>query len=146
MFAPCGNKFFPDSMAKTILCTTNFSTSSRHAVQWAVNLARQLKAHVTILYTYRLIKSQNGEAVQLKKKIEEEAMQHFADLEQDVLEGQNISYDFRIEVGFMTDRVEHMLQKTPVNFLVMDKEMSAKNKESFEELVEHIKIPLVIVP
>ncbi len=133
-------------MAKTILCTTNFTDSSKHAVQWAVNLARQLKAHVTILYTYRLIKSQNGEAVQLKRKIEEEAMQHFADLEQDILEGQNISYDFRMEVGFVTDRVEQLIQKTPINFLVMDKEMSSKNKESFEELVENIRIPLVIVP
>ncbi|HEX5171820.1 MAG TPA: universal stress protein [Cyclobacteriaceae bacterium] len=134
-------------MAKTILCTTNFSASSKHAVQWAVNLARQLKAHVTILYTYRLIKSHNGEAVALKKQIEKEALQHFEDLEQDILEGQNVSYDFRIEIGFVTDRIEQLIQKTPVTFLVMDKEqMSANNKESFEELVEQIKIPLVIVP
>lgn len=82
----------------------------------------------------------------MKKKIEEEALQHFADLEQDILEGQNISYDFRMEVGFVTDRVEYLIQKTPINFLVMDKEMSSKNKESFEELVENIRIPLVIVP
>jgi len=133
-------------MAKTILYTTNFSNSSNHALKWAVTLAKQLKAHITILYTYRLIKSQNGEVIQMKKKIEEEALRNFATLEHDLLTNQNISYDFRMEVGFMNDRVEHFTRKVPINFLVMDREMSTENRESFDELVEHITVPLVIVP
>ena len=133
-------------MAKTILYTTNFSNSSKHALQWAITLARQLKAHITILYTYRLIKSNNSEVIQLKKKIEEDALHKFATLEHDLLSNQNISYDFRMEVGFMNDRVHQLTQKVPINFLVMDREMSTENKESFDELVEQIRIPLVIVP
>jgi hypothetical protein len=133
-------------MAKTILYTTNFSDSSNHALKWAVTLAKQLKAHITILYTYRLIKSQNGEVIQMKKKIEEKALRNFATLEHELLANQNISYDFRMEVGFMNDRVEHFTQKVPINFLVMDREMSTENRESFDKLVEHITVPLVIVP
>jgi hypothetical protein len=133
-------------MTATILCTINFSDSSRHALQWTIDLARQLKAHITILYTYRLIKSQQSEIVGMKRKIEEEALMNFKTLEHEFLEGQNISYDFLMEVGFINDRVERLLQKTSINLLVMDREMSANNKESFDELVEQTRIPLVIVP
>jgi hypothetical protein len=82
----------------------------------------------------------------MKRKIEEEALKNFKTLELEFLEGQNISYDFLMEVGFVNDRVERLLQKTSINFLVMDREMSANNKESFDELVEQTRIPLVIVP
>lgn len=133
-------------MTATILCTVNFSDSSKHALQWAIDLARQLKAHITILYTYRLIKSKQGETVGMKRRIEEEALKNFETLEHEFLAGQNISYDFRVEVGFVNDRVEQLVQKTNINFLVMDREMSSNNKESFDELVEQIRIPLVIVP
>jgi hypothetical protein len=133
-------------MLETILCTTNFSDSSRHALQWAITEARQQHAHITILFTYRLIKPKNGEIIQIKKKMEKEAMLKFSKLEKEILLNKNISYDFRMEVGFINDRVELFIKKTPIKFLVMDKETSAINKESFEALVAYIKVPLVIVP
>lgn len=133
-------------MPETILYTTNFSDSSRHALEWAVTEALQQSAHITILFTYRLIKSKNGEIIQIKKKIEEEALLKFSKLESEMLLNKNISYDFRMEVGFINDRVEFFMKKNPTKFLVIDKEMSDKNKESFEALIEQMKVPLVIMP
>lgn len=133
-------------MTKGILCTTDFSASSRNAVEWAVSLAQHLKAPLTILHTYRLIRGHNGEVVQMKRKMEEEARQKFSVLEAETLKDKGISYNFKIEVGFVADRIEEHSRKNPLSFLVMDKSMSTGNKESFDELVKQAQIPLVIVP
>lgn len=136
----------PNAMANTILCTINLPESSKEAVQWAVTMAQQLKVHLTILYTYRLIQSQSGEVVQLKKRIEEDAYKQFLDIEKELLIGRGISYDFRTEVGFIADRIEDHAKKNNLNFLVIDKNVSSRSKETFEELMEHIQVPTLVVP
>lgn len=133
-------------MAKTILCTIDFSDSSKQAVEWAVTIARQLKAHLTVLYTYRLLHARNGEVLQLKKKMEDDAQQHFVQLEKDLLRDKGITYDFRTEVGFVSDRIEDHAKKNNLNFLVMDKNISTKSKENFDELMEHLNVPTLLVP
>ena len=132
-------------MTNGILCTTDFSESSKEALKWSISLAKKLGSSLTILYTYRLFK-QNGEAVAMKKKMEEEATRNFKQLEKEMLQGTGIIYNFKTEVGFVSDRVEDHAKKNSISFLVMGKNMTTGNKETFEELVGHIKIPLVIVP
>jgi nucleotide-binding universal stress UspA family protein len=136
----------PNAMANTILCTINLPESSKEAVQWAVTMAQQLKVHLTILYTYRLIQSQAGEVVQLKKRIEEDAYKQFLDIEKELLIGRGISYDFRTEIGFIADRIEDHAKKNNLNFLVIDKNVSSRSKETFEELMEHIQVPTLVIP
>jgi hypothetical protein len=128
------------------LCTIDFSNASRQALVWAIDMAQKLNMHLTILYTYRLIHSPDGNVVQMKRKLEEEAAQKFAQLEKDLLLGRKVSYDFRTEVGFVADRVENHTRQHPISFLVMDKNMSTANNETFEELFDHVHVPLVIVP
>jgi nucleotide-binding universal stress UspA family protein len=129
-----------------ILCAIDFSESSRQALRWAVSTARQLKAHLTLLYTYRLMHSRNGEAVQLKKDMEKQAALNFASLEKQYLAGQGISYDFIVEVGFIADRLEDQVRKNSIGLLVVDKNMSSASKETFDEILDNIHVPLVIVP
>jgi hypothetical protein len=128
------------------LCTIDFSNASRQALVWAIDMAQELSMHLTILYTYRLIHSPDGNVVLMKKKLEEEAAQKFTQLEKDLLLGRELSYEFRTEIGFMADRVENHTRQYPISFLVMDKNMSTSSKEIFDELFEHIHVPLVIVP
>ena len=135
----------PNTMAKTILCTIDLSESSKQAIQWAVTMALQLKAHLTVLYTYRLI-ARSGEIVQLKRQIEQEAQAQFQQLEKLYLEGRGISYDFRTEVGFVSDRIEDHAKKNNLNFVVMDKNLSADNNETFSEMMQHIHVPTLLVP
>lgn len=132
-------------MTNAILYATDFSDSSKEALEWTIRLAKQLKSHLTILYTYRLLK-QNGEVLFIKKKMEDEGLRSFKALEKELLEGTGISYDFKTEVGFIDDRIEEHTKKNKLSFLVMGKSMSIRNKESFDELVENLQTPLVIVP
>lgn len=132
-------------MITEILCTTDFSDSSNVALKWSIGLARNLGAHLTILYTYRLFK-QNGEAVTMKRIIEKEAAKNFGALESELLSGSGIEYEFKTEVGFMADRIGAHAKKKDIGFLVMGKTMSTANKEIFDDLVAHLNVPLVIVP
>jgi hypothetical protein len=132
-------------MTDGILCTIDFTDSSKKALNWSVKLCKKLKCHLTVLYTYRLFK-QNGEAIPLKKQMEEEAVKNFALLEKEILAGKGVGYDFKMEVGFIDDRIEEHARKNKLSFLVMDKGMSLRNKESFDDLVKQLEIPLVIVP
>lgn len=132
-------------MNTEIVCITDFSDSSNDALKWSIDLAKKLDAHLTMLYTYRLFK-QNGEAIAMKKIIEEEASKNFGTLENELLTGTGIKYDFRPEIGFVSDRIVEHAKRRNISFLVIGKSMTSSNKEIFDDLVEHIRVPLVIVP
>ena len=133
-------------MSHRILCTIDFSESSLHALRWAVSLARQFDGHLTILYTYRLIKPTSGHALEMKKKIEEDSLLHFQAIEKEYLSDPMLSYDFQMEIGFMADRIQDQLRHHYVSFLVMDKSLHTANKEMFDELVARLSVPLVLIP
>jgi K+-sensing histidine kinase KdpD len=133
-------------MDNTILCTIDFSEASKDVLRYAVNLSKQFKSHITVLYTYRLFNSQNGALIEMRKKMEESAKQNFTMLEKEILAGSGVSYDFKVEVGFVSNRVEEYAKKNGVSFLVMGKKMNGSSKESFDELAENLNVPLVIVP
>src|SRR5688572_25201429 len=132
-------------MNNAILCTIDFSEASKDVLKYAVKLSKQFNSHITVLYTYRLLSSLKGEAVEVKKKIEEQARKNFSLLEQEILAGR-VSYDFKVEVGFVSNRVKEYAKTNGVIFLVIGKKMNGSSKESFDELAENIQVPLVIVP
>lgn len=141
------NRLFVDTdMTKGILCSIDFSESSKDALRWSVSLAKMLNTKLTVLYTYRLLNSTNGEVTDLKRKIEENASRNFQAFEQEVLIGQGVKYDFKIEVGFVSNRVKDYAKKNGVSFVVMGSKMNSTNKESFDELAESVHVPLVIIP
>jgi len=134
-------------MSLSILCVIDFSESSKKALEWAVENARTYQSHLTVLYPYRLNHLKNGENIMaLRRKIEDEANQNFKILENDLLLNKHISYDFKTEVGFVADRVEEHSKNHPINFLVIDKSIRTSNKESFDDLMENMQVPLVIIP
>lgn len=142
----CKVKSATESTVKTILCTVDFSESTRHSLEWAVSMARHMRAHLSILYIYRLIQPLPGEIINIKKIIEQEATQKFEILEKEYLQHTGIPYDFKIEVGFVSDRIEDRAKNNSLDFVVMDKAMKSNNNESFEELIEHIHVPMLLVP
>lgn len=129
-----------------ILCLVDFSESSNRALQWAVQMAHVLQAHITVLHVFRLLQSKNGEALMLKKAKEADAISHFIELERSLLRDKDISYDFKTEVGFITDRIDDHTRNNLIRFVVTDKSMTERNKESFDELIKKIQIPMVIIP
>jgi hypothetical protein len=133
-------------MSKIVLCTTSFPQASRHTLEMAAQLAKDQHAHLTVLFTYRLNQQKNGEAVGVKKETERDAAAYFAILEKEVLKGMGIPYNFRTEIGFMTDRIRANMLETPVDFVVIDKAVNIENKDSFSELLDRLNIPVLIVP
>lgn len=133
-------------MTNGVLCMIDFSESSREALRTAVSLAKLLNTRLTVLFPYRLLNTYNGEATDLKKKIEENAVRDFSVLEQEILSESGVPYEFKVEVGFVSNRVKDYAKKNRVSFVVMGNKMNLSNKESFDELAENIPMPLVIVP
>ena len=82
----------------------------------------------------------------MKKKIVDEALKNFSDLEKELLIGKGVSYEFKTEVGFVADRAKDHVKKNGVDLLVVGQKMSTSNKQSFDELVADLQMPLVIVP
>lgn len=136
-----------DERINTILCAIDFSESSIHALRWAADMAMLLDAHLTIVYPYRLIRPETGgEAVRMKKVLEEEALRKFEPLKHDILTGITISYDFMPEVGFISDRVRDHAQKKALRFLVMGKMPGDGSREVLADVVAQMNVPVVIVP
>jgi nucleotide-binding universal stress UspA family protein len=135
-----------NTLGNSILCTIDLSESSKPAIRWAVALAQQLKMPLTILYTYRLLQFRNGEVLQLKRKMEDEAKQQFKEFEKELLMDRGVSYNFKIEVGFVTDRIEDHARKNSLSFLVMNKNANESGKETIDDLMEHIHVPVLLVP
>ena len=133
-------------MNNAILCTVDFSDSSKDVLQYAIDLSKKFASHITVLYTYRLLNSQNGEVMEMRKQVEAKARQNFAILEKEVLANSGVSYDFKVEVGFVSNRVKEYAKKNGVSFLIMGKKMNASSKETFDELAENLQVPLIIVP
>ena len=132
---------------ETILCVIDFSDSSRKTLQWAIDRACKSRSHLTVLYPYRLKRLQNGESArEMRKKIEDEARSSFDLLENDLLTKVQISYDFKTEVGFLANRVEEHSKNHTVCFLVVNRDLRTSQRESFDDLVENIQIPVVILP
>lgn len=136
----------PPQPNKSILCVIDFSDASLQAIRWAIPEAKEHSMHMSILYPYRLDQLQKkGNVVSSKKAIEEEAFSKFERKAAGLLREQQVSFDFRAEVGFIRDRIQEHVRTNNVALLVIGKGMAMGNVESFEEQFGEIDVPLVIV-
>ena len=115
-------------------------------MEWAIDFSKKEGSDLTILFTYRLTKNVPEELVAWKKKVEEEAKKKFFAFESEYLKEIGIKYEFKIEVGFVADRIEDHVKKNPLRFIVLDRTMCTRNKETFDDLLENINVPVVIIP
>jgi nucleotide-binding universal stress UspA family protein len=135
---------------KTILCAIDFSKSSLQALKWTIKMAQLTKAKVTVLFCYRLITAgDDEETLHLKKNIEDEALKKFNKIEKEMINGQSVSYQFVVEVGFFSFRIEMFIRKSPVGLLVMGDSIIPNFNEyknlNFEQFLKNSKVPVVIV-
>lgn len=101
---------------------------------------------MTILYPYRLNQMVSKEnRVKVKRDIDQEAIRKFEKISH-LLDGSNIEFDFRSEVGFLNDRIQEHLHDGDIKLIVMGMNLAAEGGEALNELVQHLKVPLVVVP
>jgi hypothetical protein len=134
-------------LAPSILFLTDFSETSREALVWAETIASDRLANLKVIYPYRLTQLNGRDDVsQLKKKIEVEAQSKFAKLVEGVSKRPASQYDFRAEVGFMNDRVYSYTRRNEVMLVVISTRMANTNREALNEMIDHLQVPLLIVP
>jgi len=133
-------------MPKSILCAIDFSESSLNALKWAAELSAKFNTHLTVLYPYRLLQATKEDVIDVKKKNEELAARKFAALENDYLNGKVVSFDFTAEVGFLADRIEDHLRKNSILMMVIGKNMNSSSTENLDDLISHVKVPVVVIP
>jgi hypothetical protein len=131
----------------SVLSIIDFSPASMQALKWASQAAGSLQSHLTILYPYRLNQLGRLEDISVvKKNIDREAVQSFKDLAEPIVKDDGVTYDFRAEVGFVSDRVSFYSSRNQIRMIVMSKMTATANTEALNDLLEVIPVPLVIVP
>ena len=133
-------------MSKSILCAIDFSESSLNALKWAAEFSSRFNSHLTVLYPYRLLQTNKEDVVELKKNNVELATRKFESLENEYLNGKVTSIEFSPEVGFLTDRIEDHLRKNSILMMVIGKNMNSASQENLDDLINHVKIPVVVIP
>jgi len=139
-------KSTPTSEKNKILCLMDFSLASNEALNWAINITQKLRAHLCIMFVYRMIPSRSGELLDWKKNIEEETLQRFSMLEKQNLSKSGVPFEFKIEIGFINDRVRDYARKNDLLFVVMDRKANINNTESIDELLTFLHVPLLLFP
>ncbi len=131
----------------SILCIIDFSESSTQALIWAAGMAAHLSAHLIIVHPHRLNQLvKNEDRVLAKKKMDIEATKNFEQVAKNLFKNSSVSYDFQSEIGFIQDRVQEYIRKNNILLVAMGKKLMTANKETVDELMEQIDVPLVIIP
>jgi hypothetical protein len=136
---------------KSILCVIHLAQSSVKVLEVAASMARAFKAHLTILFPYRLIDhDHNGDVGKLKATLEQEARDKFSILKKQIVSMDILSYEFQPEIGFSSDRINSYVKRNKVHTIVISQRhantIDGINPMTLQSLITNWKLPFVIVP
>jgi Universal stress protein family len=135
---------------KSILCALDFSETSYGVMKKALELAAQQRSALTFLFSYRLVQPMGSALADYRKSMETKAKQDFDALVKRMKINSSVRYEFRSEIGFLSDRIEAFIKKNEVELVVLGQDMVNSINEhkgtSLELNIQTEKIPLVIVP
>lgn len=135
---------------KSIVCALDFSESSDKALEVASALARKHQAHLSILFSYRLLPAElSDEASTLKSRILTEVKEKFLTLEKKFGLPGTLDYEFKTEIGFLADRVESFARKKNIDLVVLSEEqahaMNDQRGRDLKEILEELNIQHLII-
>lgn len=137
-------------MMKVILCVFDFSDASDSVIKVALEMAAQKKLTLVVLYAYRLLQPESSEITNYRNSMEERARTDFDELVKKLKINADVPYEFRAEIGFLSDRIEAFLKKNPVDTIVVGQNLAYPTNEqkevSFENFLDTLNIPVVVVP
>lgn len=132
-----------------VLCAIDFSAASSSVLTVAAALAEQCRTQLIVLYTYRIF-PQSETIADYRKTILKKAHDDFELLEKKLKLNGTIPYEFRAEVGFLSDRIESYMKLNRAKFIVVGRklafEMSEHKGTSLQEFIDHAGVPFLIVP
>lgn len=132
-----------------VLCVIDLTPASVSVLGVAAGLANRFQAPLTVLYPYRIMPHKDPIA-DYRKSLLQKAQNDFTELERKLHLNGSLQYEFRAEVGFLSDRVEAFFRQHPVLFVVMSEKMALEHNESglnsLQELMNRIPVPVLVVP
>lgn len=132
-----------------VLCVIDLTPASVAVLGVAAAMANRFKAPLTVLYPYRIMPDKEPIA-DYRKSLLQKAQHDFSELEQKLHLNGSLQYEFRAEVGFLSDRVEAFFRQHPVFLVVMGEKMALELNESglnsLQELMKRIPTPVLVVP
>jgi Universal stress protein family len=136
---------------KQILCVIDLSASSEKVLEVAARIASAWRAHLVVLYPYRLIDyGHTGDMSTLRRKLEAEACEKFYILQRGVPNMESLSHEFKPEIGFVADRVIDYTKTNSIAMVIVAQPQtdSGNDLKSFnvQSLIRNSKVPFVIVP
>jgi hypothetical protein len=135
---------------KPVLCALDFSESSPWVIRSAIEVALRHRTNLIVLFSYRLVQPFEGTIGEYRKNVESKARASFEELINKVSVQENVKYEFRSEIGFLSDRIEAYVEKNDVGVIVIGHEMAnAMNdhkRMSLQQFINNIKVPILIIP
>jgi hypothetical protein len=132
-----------------VLCVIDLTPASVSVLGVSAGLAMRLRAPLTVLYPYRIMPDKEPIA-DYRKSLLQKAQHDFIELEQKLHLNGSLQYEFRAEVGFLSDRVEAFLRQHTVLLVAMGEKMALERNESglnnLQELMKRIPVPVLVVP
>ncbi|MEX2232278.1 MAG: universal stress protein, partial [Cyclobacteriaceae bacterium] len=134
-----------------ILCVIDFTESSGTVLEVGARIAYACKAHLIVLFPYRLIDyGYRGDMGSLKFKLEAEAREKFHDLQKSIPTMETPTCEFHPEIGFIADRINSYVRKNKIDMVIVGQEQTVNTKDVKEFNLQHLiadsKVPFVIVP
>jgi len=136
---------------KEILCVVDLSESSGKVLDVAARIAIACRAHLNVLYPYRLIDyNHHGDMPSLKQRLESQAKEKFQQLKSKLVHLAEISCDFQPEIGFMSDRISAHLRRNSVDLVVIGQDQIETSNDirtlDLQHMIRSTQLPFVIVP
>jgi nucleotide-binding universal stress UspA family protein len=136
---------------KQILCVVDLSESTEKVLEVAARIANACKAHLIVLFPYRLIDyNHRGDIPSLKLKLESEAREKFQQLRRVTPGLATLPCELQVEIGFIADRINAHVRRGNIDMIVMgqQKEYSPADGKGFDlqHLITSAQLPFVIVP
>jgi nucleotide-binding universal stress UspA family protein len=132
-----------------VLCALDFSVDSSDVVQVAFDNARQKGSHLIVLHAYRLM-PQSSDIAKYRKTIEQTARTNFDKILEALHIIESVPYEFRAEIGFLTDRIEAVTRQHPVSMIVMGQQLAKSFNDhkgiSLQQFMDTTNVPVLIVP
>ena len=135
---------------RQILCVIDFTDSGKKVLEVAARIAVACKAHLVVLFPYRLIDyGYKGSLASLKMQLEAEAKEKFNTLKNNIPGADTISLDFQPEIGFASDRIKAHVNDS-IDMVIVGQQQTASINDSktfnLQNLITDSKLPFVIVP
>jgi nucleotide-binding universal stress UspA family protein len=136
---------------RPILCVIDLSETSKKVLEVAAKMAYAYKAHLTILFPYRLIDNGfNGEIGKLKTTLEQEAGEKFQKLKSQITLLDEVSFEFQPEIGFPVDRINSFVRRNKIDSIIISQRqanlINEVNHLTLQALITNSRLPFTIVP